>query len=516
MRHPIPGLWSSGSEGGVNDRLCSPEDSEQQPAILLLDDDRNLLTALEGLLEGDYRVISVTSGVRALDVLQVEPVAVIVSDQIMPGMSGDELLARAAAICDANGILLTGCEDLDAVARAINQGRIFGFLRKPFAPEQLLMLIRRAAEHYRLTRELKVERELLRCLMDSTPDLIAFRDQHGRFFRLNRSMATALGLTAPEKALGKTLPELGFRESGADPAVDRTERLLAPEGARWYSTTRAGFALMDGSHGSVSISRDITERQQFQKELLCHASELKLLNQDLRQFAFATAHHLQEPLRQVASCLELIARRSPLQDDDRQLFDFAVAGARRMKALLRGAQAYTALEIRERTWVDCDALLKSLAEQLRPRDAQAVIRGVELPTVYADRDLLELLFRHLVENSLAYRAESPPRVLVKAGLQDGSWLFSVSDNGIGIPEEYQDRVFEMFQRLGPGSWDVRTGLGLAVCRKIVGFHGGQIWCRSCYPNPGTSIHFTLRVPSSLPEALQEPVECRPDLAAGAS
>src|SRR5690606_27227008 len=159
-------------------------------AILVVDDEPDILVALEDLFEDQYRVLSTTSPVEALDIIEKEPdIAVIISDQRMPEMQGDEFLARARRRSDAEAILLTGYADLKAVIGAVNKGRIMAYGPKPWDPAALSSMVASAYERRILARELDTERALLRGLMESTDDHISFKDREGRFVRLNTSKA---------------------------------------------------------------------------------------------------------------------------------------------------------------------------------------------------------------------------------------------------------------------------------------------------------------------------------------
>jgi CheY-like chemotaxis protein len=166
----------------------------QRDKVLVVDDEPEILTALTDLLESEFDMLTAAGPAEALAVLERErDVAVIVSDQRMPGMSGDALLARARETSSAEALLLTGYADLDAVVRAVNNGAIAGYSPKPWEPAALRSMIVAARDRWRLARALETERRLLHGLLDNSPDALSFKDGEGRFVRLNQAKATALG-----------------------------------------------------------------------------------------------------------------------------------------------------------------------------------------------------------------------------------------------------------------------------------------------------------------------------------
>lgn len=251
--------------------------------VLVVDDEPQVLAAIEDTLEDDYEVLVQTSAQVALKVVEKEPdLSVILSDQRMPGMTGDQFLAQARTISDASRVMITGYADLQAVISAVNQGNIFGYISKPWDPEALKIAIFKAAEHNRLLRELSEEQRLLHNLMDNAPDAIFFKDRAHRFLRLNRAHAAILGVTRAADAVGKTavdfFPPLVSRQHHEDdtrifasgkPVLDRVRRTDAPGGrVLWRSTTKAPVADEKGKVvGLVGITRDITERQEAAEKL---------------------------------------------------------------------------------------------------------------------------------------------------------------------------------------------------------------------------------------------------------
>jgi signal transduction histidine kinase len=235
------------------------------------------------------------------------------------------------------------------------------------------------------------------------------------------------------------------------------------------------------------------------EELAVQAEELVRSNADLEQFAYVASHDLQEPLRKVTSFCQLLQRRYQGQLDDRadQYIEFAVDGAKRMQALINDLLAFSRVGRTTEAFVevDCDEALDRALRNLETAldDAGAeVVRCTSLPKVEGDPSLLTVLFQNVVSNAVKFRSEAPPRVEVSATATDGEWSFRVADNGIGIDEAYAERVFVIFQRLHAKELYPGTGIGLALCKKIVEFHGGRIWIDSAVPS-GTAVCWTLPI-----------------------
>ena len=248
--------------------------------------------------------------------------------------------------------------------------------------------------------------------------------------------------------------------------------------------------------GAVLTFRDVTERRAAERTLEERASELARSNADLEQFAYVASHDLQEPLRAVVSYLQLLERRYGGQLDERaeKYIGYAVDGGRRMQTLISDLLTYSRVGRRDVAMepVDLDAVLDRTESSLRIaiEESGATISRDPLPTVDGDPTQLTQLFQNLVANAIKFRGEAPPCIHVGAERQDGAWLFSVRDNGIGIAPEYRERVFVLFQRLHGRDEYGGTGIGLAVCKKIVERRGGTLWVDET-PGGGSTFRFTI-------------------------
>src|SRR5271163_2664674 len=223
----------------------------------------------------------------------------------------------------------------------------------------------------------------------------------------------------------------------------------------------------------------------------------KISNSGLEQFAYSASHDLQEPLRMVASYVQLIRDRyhSRLDADADDFIDFAVDGAARMKRLINDLLVYSRAG-RGRTprpVESAQALEWAISNlSLRIGETHTTVSHGALPMVVADPTQLGEVFQNLIENAIKFHGQAPPQIDVSAKMTNGQWLFSVKDNGIGINPQYSDRIFQMFQRLHGRSEYSGTGIGLAVCRKIIEHHGGNIWVES-EEGSGADFRFTMPV-----------------------
>jgi len=249
--------------------------------------------------------------------------------------------------------------------------------------------------------------------------------------------------------------------------------------------------------GTLARQADALMRQS--DALRRQAAELERSNAELEQFAYIASHDLQEPLRMVSGFLQLLARRCKGRLDAAadEYIEFAVDGAGRMKTLIEDLLAYSRVGTRATTPqpVDCAEAMRLVAANLRTaiEETHGDVAWTDLPTVQYDPTQLVQLLQNLVANAVKFHGPANPRVLVSARRQEQAWLFGVADNGIGIDSQYFERIFMIFQRLHARDEYPGTGIGLAVCKKIVERHGGRIWVEST-PGQGSTFYFTIPDP----------------------
>jgi PAS domain S-box-containing protein len=283
---------------------------------------------------------------------------------------------------------------------------------------------------------------------------------------------------------------------------------IAIQKARLYEETKRAQAALAGKAEELARSnielQHSAEEIKFAKEklekvnsvLTLQAAELARSNTELEQFAYIASHDLQEPLRMVASYVQLLARRykGKLDADADEFIGFAVDGSKRMQELINALLAYSRIGTKGRDFapIECESVLKATLQnlQIAIEDSQAVVTHDPLPTVRGDATQLGQLFQNLIGNAIKFRGDRRPAVHVSAARNGNAWLFSVRDDGIGIDPQYSERIFVIFQRLHSKEEYPGTGIGLALCKKIVERHGGRIWVES-EPGKGATFSFTM-------------------------
>lgn len=373
-------------------------------------------------------------------------------------------------------------------------------------------------ERERLLREIAESRALLDSMFENAPIGLGVYDRDLRFVRLNDALAEINGIPK-EDHLGRTVPELlpdvpvdvieyfhhvfqtgeailNREVAGMTPAHPGQLRQWS---ASYFPVKTDGDVLYCGA-----VVEEITSLKESERTLRDLNHILESANEDLRQFAYAASHDLQEPLRMVTSYTQLLERRyrDSLDDNARQYIDYAVTGALRIENLLRGLREYwQASEVipRQPVWTDCNAVVDRSLMHLEAlvRETNAVITRDPLPTVLVDETPLLQLFQNLISNALKYRhPDRNPTVQIRATAEAGEWIFSVHDNGIGIDPRYARQVFGIFKRLNGYRYS-GAGMGLAICQKIVERFGGRIWVESELGN-GASFYFTIPVENRRP------------------
>ena len=351
-----------------------------------------------------------------------------------------------------------------------------------------------------------------RGLLEAAPDAMVVVNQGGDIVLLNLRAEQQFGYYRDE-LVGQPVKNI-IREGFAERLIADSTRTAEEALAQQIGT---GIELSgrrkDGSEFPIEIMlsplksiegtlitaavRDITARKKSEEELLKTVGELKRSNDELQQFAYVSSHDLQEPLRMVASYTELLAKRykGRLDSDADEFIAFAVDGCNRMQGLIQDLLAYS------RTGANGQAIRKISGESaldealtnLRAtiEKSQAMVTHDSLPAVMADDTLLAQVFQNLIGNAIKYRGADVPRVHVSATKnKSNEWIFSVRDNGLGIDPQYFERIFILFQRLHGRNEFEGTGIGLAICKKIVERLGGRIWVES-QPGKGSTFYFAL-------------------------
>jgi PAS domain S-box-containing protein len=364
---------------------------------------------------------------------------------------------------------------------------------------------------------LRQERYLLRTLIDNLPDYIYIKDTDFRHIINNKANVELIGASSEAETIGKTVldyfdPQLAHQFMEADrnvlasgqPVLNLEEKIIGHSNEiRWLLTSKIPLVERDEIVGLIGISRDITELKKAElvlrdlnASLLNQASRLSESNAELERFAYVASHDLQEPLRTVRSFLQLLKKRSYDQIDaeSHQYIDFAVDAAERMKQLISDLLDYSRVgAIQEKMeCVDMNVVVQQTLETMRERiiSGGAEFKILPLPAVTGVKTQLMQLIQNLISNAVKYRGNANPEITIEGSEELTHWKFSVSDNGIGIDPRFHDKIFVIFQRLNHDNQTKGTGIGLAICKKIVESHGGKIWVES-KPEAGSTFHFTI-------------------------
>jgi PAS domain S-box-containing protein len=373
-----------------------------------------------------------------------------------------------------------------------------GYLRLPQAVEEAVELARQ--------RRLVARSEpWLQTLLDRANVGVFRSTLDERLIESNPALLRLLGVNSVQDALRVDLPAPYFRSEGRDNLLARLSEqgelqsreveVRRPDGSSvWLSLTEILLLDVDGDIVIDVLVQDVSHHQEGHKALEQKVVGLERTNARLGEFASIASHELQEPLRMVEKYGEIVAAggSTKLTKDQREALEFVRGGARRMRRLVEDLLQFSRLETEARAFeaCDCNSLVEEAANNLLAavEESGARIEREGLPTVLGDRVQLVQLLQNLIANAVKFRGDAPPEVHVSAKRKDNEWVFSVADNGIGIDPERTPEIFKLFHRLHPEL--PGTGIGLALCQRIVERHGGRIWVES-QPGQGSTFFFTL-------------------------
>jgi PAS domain S-box-containing protein len=423
--------------------------------------------------------------------------------------AGDLFVVRSVRRLTAAAARL-GAGDLSARASLGTSTGELGQLAVSF-DDMATKLETRERERAQADRALRLSEERFRTLVEQLADGLVVVDERGSIEMVNLAAERMFGYTRDElhgQAVEVLLPEQlrpaharhrgGYMKEPAPRTMGKGMDLHGrrKDGSEFPLAISLSPLEIEGGALVAAAFTDMTERKAAEDHLRMALDELTRSNSELEQFAYVASHDLQEPLRMVSNYTQLLGRRygDKLDDAAREFIDYAVDGATRMQQLINDLLAFSRVGTRGRefTPTDGDAVLERTLVSLSPaiQEAGATVTHDPLPTVEADDVQLGQVFQNLIVNAIKFRNAAPPKVHVSAKRQGENWVFSVADNGIGIDPEYAERVFVIFQRLHGREEYPGTGIGLAVCKKVVERHGGRIWAEAA-PGGGSVFSFTM-------------------------
>jgi PAS domain S-box-containing protein len=357
-------------------------------------------------------------------------------------------------------------------------------------------------------------------ILNSAGEGIFGVDVHGKFTFMNPAAMNTLGLSG-RQIIGKQAdcillnkkPDGAALSEGESPVLATIQDGMPRQGedAFFKRTDGTSFpvdylstAIFEREQlvGAVVSFKDVTSRKQAQEALATRTAQLERSNAELQQFAYVASHDLQEPLRMITGYTNLLAKRyhGKLDDSADEFIAFAVDGANRMRMLINDLLTYSRVDSQGKkpVPVDCELILSQTLAALGPaiQESAGKVTHDRLPTVNGDDVQLGQLFQNLIGNALKYRNSVPPIVHIGCRRRQDDWLFSIRDNGIGIDPRFAEKIFVIFQRLHTREQYPGTGIGLAVCKRIIERHGGRIWVESEL-GQGSTFYFTL--PQLLPD-----------------
>jgi len=510
-------------------RFFSPAPVEERAKVLLVDDRPDKLLALQAALAGlDEDLIIAHSGKEALRQLLVHDVAVILLDVNMPVMDGFETAALIRQRHNNEKTPIIFISALNPVENHVTRGYSLGAVDYIFSPVVSDVLQAKVAvfvDLYKRTREVKRRADWLRqeaelraanleLRLDSLLNrlnvgvfranrsgrLLSANPAYHRLFSINPSTTASsidmnhffvsegdrLGLMARLLANGK-IQEAYVQQRRMDGEV------------LWTSLSMAVSTDVDGTQSIDGMVEDITARKETEAALISKAEELARSNAELEQFAFIASHDLQEPLRMISSFASLMTSRYGGQLDTKGLsFLLQIElSAKRMQELVCSILSYSKTgKMVQRSPVDtADLVQRTLAGfEDALSEAAVEIDYTRLPVLDGDQVMLTQVFQNLIGNALKFRhPQRNPQIRIDAEQIEGAWLFTIADNGIGIPPEFHEKIFGIFQRLHTRDEYPGTGIGLAICKKVIERHGGVITIES-HPDQGSTFRFTIPVP----------------------
>jgi PAS domain S-box-containing protein len=463
-------------------------EDHERPSVLIVDDEPQIATALADILEDIYTVVIETSPSIALQRLQAEKgFCVILSDQRMPGMTGDQFLAQAKDVSSATRILVTAYADISAVVQAVNQGKIFAYVTKPWDVDDIIRTVGMGAEYCNISRKIMHERTLLHQIMESSVDAIAIKDRERRYIKLNRHEAEMLGAGNPSEVEWRSAADfLPFERLqncerdelevlGGQPVLDRLEQVAAGgRPPRWFSSNLSPIRDYSGGVvGLVRITRDITET--------------KRLDEMKDEFIATVRHELRTPLTAIYASLGLLrgGAAGGATEQIARLIKISHENSGRLLSLVNDLLDTVSFEKEEQTVgmepVKVAELIDSAIGEWRTlAEEKGIMLAVAAPLpaveIEAHRDRLLQVLAKLLSNALDVTPRGGEVRLHACIVEPERVRFSVADTGPGVPNDVVSRLFKRFSQGDSSNSRAKSGvgLGLYIAKSIIDAHHGKI------------------------------------------
>lgn len=356
--------------------------------------------------------------------------------------------------------------------------------------------------------ELRDSEKRFRLLVEHSKDAFYLHKRNGKIIDANKHACEILEYTRKE-LLTLSIQDID-QEINLEKHIERWKQMVPgvpitlegihrrKDGTTFSVEVRLVWFESGGEQFMLGLVRDITERKLMEEALRERTELLEQSNKELEQFAYVASHDLQEPLRMVASYTQLLAKRykGKLDSDADDFINYAVDGANRMQMLINDLLDYSRVGTKGKEFVmtEFDVILEKILRDFKKavEESGAKVTIDPLPSLMVDGGQIGQLFQNLISNAIKFRGDAPPQIHISSEKNEDKWIFSVSDNGIGIDPEYSSRIFEIFQRLHSKEEYPGSGIGLAICKKIVERHGGNIRIES-EPAKGTTFYFSIPI-----------------------
>jgi signal transduction histidine kinase/response regulator RpfG family c-di-GMP phosphodiesterase len=527
---------------------------EERPSVLVVDDEPRILDSIRDLLGENFDVVATSDPLAALEILSEAQFAVILADQRMPGLTGDQFLMRAQNLSDATRILVTGYTDIDALIRAVNDGQIHTYVPKPWEPAQLRVTVLKAADHCRETLRRKQaasrlaeqqaalgrseaafrqQTKVLQSILDSMGDGVLVVDENGKMVLLNPAAEAMVGRAAFETPHSEWSESIGIYRPGTgtlyppdELPLSRAMRGETEDGVELHirNPLHPGDVFVsvnlrplkddDGrSRGGVAVAHDITGRRRTQELLQRAKEEAERANRAKSEFLSRMSHELRTPLNSILGFAQLLEMAS-LPPDDADAVSQILKGGRHLLSLINEVLDVARIEAGRLSLspepVYLPEVIQEALDLVRPlaQERSITIAGLSGDSdfwVKADRQRLRQVLLNLLANGVKYNVDSGRIVVAVNPNGYGAVRTSVSDTGPGIAAEEREKLFLPFERLTGESLAVEgTGLGLALSKGLVEAMGGVIGVDSTV-GEGSTFWFDLMATES-PAALHPELE----------
>lgn len=495
-----------------------------KPKVLLVDDRPDGRLAMEAVLEGQpYEIHTAGSGRQTLELAQKNVYAVILLDVQMPDMDGFKTARQIRLLPQARETSIIFVTAINKESDHVYQGYDCGavdYIFKPFDPIILRSKVEVLVDLYQKSQKIKEQSQLLveaeqrervrqiaqleleslrryQNLADAIPQLVLKAKSDGCVDYVNKVWTDVTGLSLEQSSGHGWQPAIAHEDLphfiGAWNQADNNSCDFETEvrviqksdgSKKWHLIRGVCERDADGQLiGWILSGTDIQKQKEVEQSLALRASELKRSNSELERFAFSASHDLQEPLRKIVTFSDLMGRTGHFDEGTSNYLSRIQDAAKRMSAMIDNLLQYSRVVNKEEKLEAVnleevvDGVLLSLEIPIKNSDCEVLVR--DLPTVLANRVSMHQLVQNLLSNAIKFRnPDRRPRIEISSREENGQWLISFRDNGIGIDPKYSDQIFGIFQRLHSWHEYPGTGIGLAIVKKIVEGHGGKIWVES--------------------------------------